>query len=501
MTSFRKLGTNSAIYVATSLMQKCATFLLMPLYTRYLDPAAYGTLAIVTAVNGFFSIAFTLGLTGAITRFYFEYQHDPDTLAEFWGTIVTFIVLLSLVLGAVLLLFGEPLLRPFIGNVAFWPYMALGIITTFFQPFFTTFLILLQTRNQAAQYAVMSIANFLVTTALTIALVVFLHWGVTGALVATLLAAVIFFALSIYVLRSELKFCLKWRHLREAFTYSLPQVPHSLASQTTAMADRMIVNSKLGPTAAGLYSVGGMISMAVEVAAFGVNRAYVPLSMSALKSGDPLQLARLRVIGALVVVGFCLVGTGIAAFGPEIVRLLTAPGFAGAATVIPLLIFAGVGSAIYYVLVSVLFFDRKAVKLLPVCTLSSAALNVTLALSLIPSFGLMGAAVANLLAQVLATILVAVIGRRFDPVRWDYGRYVVAFCSSLALGFWASRLTLGGAIVLFAFKLGCLSALAMLLGAVLWGRPLILVDAAIQLMRRRPDRAAALFMPVTGTTA
>jgi O-antigen/teichoic acid export membrane protein len=497
-TSFRTLGANSAIYVATNLLQKCATFLLMPLYTRYLDPTAYGTFAIVTAVNGFLSIAFTLGLTAAVTRFYFEYQEDPATLAQFWGSILTFIMLLSVGLGAVLLLVGEQLLRPFIGNVAFWPYVALGVITTFFQPFFSAFLMLLQTRNQATRYAVISLANFLVTTGLTVTFVVVLRWGATGALLATMITAVTFFGLSLYLLRSQLTFGLKWQLLREAFAYSLPQVPHSLASQTTAMADRLILNSKLGSAAAGLYSVGGMISMAVEVAAFGVNRAYVPLSMSALKSGDLLQLARLRVIGSLVVGGFCLVGAGISVFGPEIVRLLAAPAFAGAAAVIPLLIFVGVGSAIYYVLVSVLFFDRKAVKLLPLCTLSAALLNVGLAMLLIPAFGLMGAAVASLLAQVLATILVAVIGRRFDPVRWDYGRYVVAFISSLAAGFWLSRLTAGGTILLIAIKLGCLLVLAALLGAILWGRPFILADAAIQLLRCRPSQAAALF---TGMTA
>ena len=65
---FRQLGTNSVIFVITNVTQKAAMFLLMPLYTLYLDPAAFGVLAIVTAINGFLSIAFTLGLTGAVTR-------------------------------------------------------------------------------------------------------------------------------------------------------------------------------------------------------------------------------------------------------------------------------------------------------------------------------------------------------------------------------------------------------------------------------------------------
>jgi O-antigen/teichoic acid export membrane protein len=500
VTILRRLGTNSAIYASTNVMQKGAAFLLMPLYTLYLDPAAYGILAIVTAVNGFLSIAFTLGLTGAVTRFYFEYQDDAATLAEFWGSIVSFVMLLSVLVGGVLLVIGDRLLRPFIGEVPFWPYVALGVIATFFQPFFTTFLVVLQTRNKAGQYAFISLAHFFLTTAFTVAFVVFLRWGVTGALVATVAATIVFFALSLYLMRSEVRFCLNWRFLREALTYSLPQIPHSLASQTTAMADRLILNSKLGTAAAGIYSVGAMIAMVVEVAANSVNRAYVPLSMSALKSRNPSELAQLRTIGSLVVAGFCLIGAAIGAFGRELVWLLTTAAFSGAAAVIPILVFGGVATAIYYILVNVFFFDRSAINLLPICTLSAAILNVSLALMLVPRFGLIGAAAANLIAQTLAAVLVGVIGRRFDPVEWDYGRYVMAFIIGLGCALYLGSLDPGGMLLTITLKLGGLVICAILLGSILWRRPFVLADAVFWLARRRPDRAAALFTRTKATT-
>lgn len=496
----RQLGTNSAIYAATNMLQKGAAFLLMPLYTLYLDPAAYGVLAIVTAINGLLSIAFTLGLTSAVTRFYFEYQDDPARLAEFWGSILAFVLLLSTLVGGALLVVGEALLRPIIGAVAFWPFVALGVMATFFQPFFTTFLAVLQTRNQAGRYALVSLGHFALTTVLTLALVVVLRWGVAGALLATLVAAAVFFAVSLWLLRADLTLCLRWAHLRPAFAYSLPQVPHSVASQVTATTDRLILNGQLGPASAGLYSVGAMVAMVVEVAAQSVNRAYVPLSMAALNSGQPRELEQLRALGALVVAGFCMLGAAIGAFGRELVWLLASPAFAAAAAVIPTLAFGGVVSAIYYLFVNVLFFDRSAIKLLPIGTLSAAGLNVALALLLVPRFGLLGAAASTLLAQTLATILIATIGRRFDPVRWDYGRYAVAFFGSLAWTLWLSDLDVGGGAVTVLAKLAGLALLGSLLGAVIWNRPLILWAAVLQLLSRRPADAAALFVDRPRTT-
>lgn len=488
-----KLGANSAIYATTNLLQKGTAFLLMPLYTLYLDPTAYGVLAIITAVNGLLSIAFTLGLTGAVTRFYVEYQEDPQRLAEFWGTILGFVMLLSTAVGGVLFMIGETLLRPLIGAVPFWPYVALGIATTFFQPFFATFLAVLQTRNQAGRYALVSLAHFALTTLLTIALVVLLGWGVAGALGATLVAAAVFFVVSLRLLRADIKLCLNWVYLRRALSYSLPQVPHSLASQASAITDRIVLNSQVGTGATGLYAVGAMVGMIVEVAAQGVNRAYVPLSMAALKRGQPQDLAQLRALGALIVAGFCVLGATIGCFGREILWLLTPPAFSAAAPVIPVLVFAGVASAIYYLFVNILFYDFAGVRLLPLGALSGAALNLVLALLLVPRFGLIGAAVATLLAQTLVTLLIACVGRRYDPVAWDYGRYALAFVASLCVTLGLAGLESGQFASTAALKLAGVAALGALLGALFWSRPLILAEAAWRLLARRPADAAALF--------
>jgi O-antigen/teichoic acid export membrane protein len=490
----RRLGTNSAIYLFANFAQKGAAFLLIPLYTVYLVPEAYGILTVVSAINGFLTIAFTLALTGAITRFYFEYQDDPETLAEFWGTIICAVLLLSIFVGALMLLVGSWLLKPFIGSVPFWPFVALGIIATFFQPFFFTYLAVLQTRNQAWRYAVMSIGNFLVTTLLTLWLVVFDGRGVTGALAATLISSVLFFIIALWSLRHDFKFCLKWRHLRAALGYSLPQVPHALASQTTAITDRLILNSSMGTATTGIYAVGAMVAMVVEIAAQSINRSYVPLSMEALRDESAVKLDQLRQIGSLVTGSLCLLASVIAVFATELIQLLTPSAFAAAASVIPLLAFAGVASAIYYLFVNILFYDRTATRFIPVGTLVAAGLNVALALTLVPYFGLMGAASATLVAQTLVTILIAFIGKRFDPVSWAYGRYFLAFITAFACSYLLSRIELDSQFKTLFVKATGLLALTLPLGAILWSRLFILPHAALKLLQRTPRDAAHLFM-------
>jgi O-antigen/teichoic acid export membrane protein len=304
---------------------------------------------------------------------------------------------------------------------------------------------------------------------------------------------VIFLFVSAYLMRGEVRLCLRWAHLREALVYSLPLVPHSAASQITAMSDRLIVNARLGTSFAGLYSVGAMMAMGIEVAAYGVNKAYYPLSMQAMKSRDAGELAQLRAIGALVVAGFSMLAAGVGIFAPEILWLLAAPAFAPAARVVPILVFSGVASAIYYVLVNALFYERNATRLVPLGTLCGGVSSVLLALTLVPPFGMLGAAVANLIAQILAALAVALLARRFDPVRWDYGRYVLAFAGGLTCSLLGVRLQTELLFLTILLKLCLLSVLALFMGTILWRRPFILLSALWRLARRQASEAAAMF--------
>lgn len=494
MSILRQLGANSTIYAATGVLQRGLQFMLLPLYTHYLAPSAYGVLAIVTAVNGVLSIFFTLGLTSAVTRFYFEYQDQPALLARFWGTILVFVMALSAILAGALLLVGDTLLRPFIGEVQFWPFVALGVMATFFQPFFLTFLAVLQMRNQALRYAAVSLANFALTVGLTIFLVVQMGWGARGPLMATLAASVVFFAVSLWMLRDNLRLCLDWGHLKQALRYSLSLVPHSVSAQLTAFSDRLVLNHYLGSASTGLYSVGAMLALIVEVCAQSVNRAYVPLTMAALKRGTADDMDQIRTVGTLFVGVFCLLGTAVAALAPELLRLLASPAYAAAAAIVPLLVFACTANAFYFLFVNILFYDQRAVRMIPVGTASGAVISVGLLLVLVPSFGMAGAAWAALASQIMATVLIAAIARKYEPVRWPYARYALAF--GLAFGM---ALALGGlagqarAAVVIALKLAALCLLSVLLGALLWGQPWLPLQALATLLRGRPARAADLF--------
>jgi O-antigen/teichoic acid export membrane protein len=125
-------------------------------------------------------------------------------------------------------------------------------------------------------------------------------------------------------------------------------------------------------------------------------------------------------------------------------------------------------TCLWHLVVNPLFLVRKT-GYLPVVMAGAAAVSVALNLLLIPSIGLVGAAVAVLGANVLLTMIVAVISIHFYPIRYDYGRMALAAIVAVLIFYLAGGLeldspaeTLGAKVLAVASYPGLLLVLRVL---------------------------------------
>jgi O-antigen/teichoic acid export membrane protein len=488
MSLVKRVVSGSAIYSATTFLQKGISFLLLPLYTRYLTPDDYGILAVVGSLTSLLAIFSSLSLHGAVSRFYFAYREYPDVLKEFWGTILTLVLLASIVAAAIFFVIGKIILAPVYGSIAFYPYVAIGIATAMLQPVSTIFLAILQAREEARRYALHSLIQFGLTVGLVVSLVVCMGWNATGPLLAGLVTALAYFFVSLYLLKDEYRFCLNRQHLRVAFGYSLPLVPHSLASQVAAAADRFFLNSMVSTASAGLYNIGAVFGGIMAIVADGVNRAYVPVSMECLESGKHDRFDEMAKLGLLIVAALSLAASLVSLFSKEVIVLLTGPAFHGSYVVVPCVAFSFVFAGIYYLFVNILFFHVGTTKVVAIGSVAGAIFNVALNYFLVKIYGLMGAAIATLLGQLAATFLIGVIGRRYDPIGWNYKMIGSVPIVCLGAVLIVNALNLESALVFIGVKIVSFTVLFIMVNVLIWRDPMFMTRWAQKLIKRQMEK-------------
>ena len=74
----KEVANHSVIYGFGSVMQVALGFILIPLYTHYMEPDVYGILTILTICGTSVALVFWLGIPASLSRSYFDYAEGNE---------------------------------------------------------------------------------------------------------------------------------------------------------------------------------------------------------------------------------------------------------------------------------------------------------------------------------------------------------------------------------------------------------------------------------------
>jgi O-antigen/teichoic acid export membrane protein len=465
-SALRKLVGASAVYGLGSVLVRGLAFLLLPLYTRYLNPSEYGIVALAVTCTVVLGLIYPLGLRGAVSRTWYE-EGTPQERRERVGTLWIAMVLAAAAMALALDRAGPWLSAALLPEVPFQPYLRLAVWTAFLGVFGLTPLVLLQAQERPRAYVVLTVGTALVTTLLSVWLVL-LGRGAEGYLLGALLgsgvAAVCYLALTLRQVRPV------WRSgvLVPALAFSLPLVPHAIAGWALEMSDRAILSRLVPLHDVGVYSLGYQLGAAMGLLTNAFNAAWVPFLFGALKEeGEAAQprLARLVTYYAFVL---CFVGLGWGLLVEHALPLLAGPEFQAAYHITPWVVGGYVLGGLYFIPTNLLFWRRQT-RVIPMVTVAAGAANVGLNLWLIPRYGAIAAAWSTLVAYALLLLLTWWRAERLHPFPYEYRRLglmaglaLALFVAGQLLPFPGSALEVAGRVLLWlSFPFGLLATGAL----------------------------------------
>lgn len=411
------LLAGSATYLAANLINAAIPFALLPVLTRWMVPTEYGQVAMYQVVLTALSGLVGLSVGGSANVKYYDEGIDREQLAGFIGACFQVLCASVVVLLPVAIAARAPLAK-WLGLEPSWLVWAVVASACNFACLMR--LGQWQVRGLAFRYGTFQVLQSLANAALSLLLVVGFTWGAKGRIDAQnwVLAGSALVALGLLARDRLVAFAWRPAYLREALRFGVPLIPHMLGIFLLGTVDRMMINSRLGLAAAGIYMVAVQLTLALPILFSAINNAYVPWLFERLRRDDPAEKRRI-VAGtyAYFVVALALAGLAFLV-GPLAVRIIAGARYEQAGSVLGWLALGHVFGGMYVMVTNYIFFSKRT-GLLSVVTISSGLLNLALQYLLIRAWGIQGAAIAFAASMGLRFLLTWVVAHRRHPMPWS----------------------------------------------------------------------------------
>lgn len=432
-----RLTKGSIIYGVGGVLQRFLSLLLLPFFTRVLTPEEYGAVAIIGLLSVAFVGLFNLGTGNSMGVLYFE----RDSAADRNRIVSTTALLLAVncLFIFTLLFFSAPSISFFVfGSNEYANLIRIALASTVTSTIMEPFYAHLRFQDKALKFVLLTATGALIGAALSVVFVLGVQWGVTGLLLAALLAQLVSAVLvAVFVARRVVAPIDKTIFL-PLIRIGFPSIFGILAFLVIDYMDRYMLQRMINLNAVGIYSVGYNMALAIMVAISAFSTAWPPFYISFLRrQNDAIILFGKILKYYLIIFGFITLLFFIIA---KPLTVLLAPQFETSYQVIGLVASAYMLKGAYLILLPGIAFAKKF-HWQSAIEWAAAFANVGLNLLLIPIWGISGAAVATLASYVVMTVLAWAVAQRYLTVDYDWRRILIttgAIMTSCAWVLWAS---------------------------------------------------------------
>jgi O-antigen/teichoic acid export membrane protein len=409
---------SSLVYLVGIVATRVCSLILLPIFTRNLDPAAFGTLELLNRATEVVLLCLFLNGNCLATIALYNQVRDPAGRRRVAATSLVFGGFCVALIGGVAL--------GMTGPIASWlgvpsrGLLRLALLAAMADAWVVVGLAHAQARVEALAYSVITLAQVVLRVGLIAWLVCVLGLEIRGVLLASLLTSGLLAILLTVreVRRSGLE--ADWQTMSELARFALPFLPAGFCGLLLHTGDQFFLVRHVSLREIGLYALAYKVGM-----------------LPALFTRDPLMKvwgARMhtaasepdapRSFGRLFsrfVLLYLVAGLGLVVLCDELLRFMSSPRYAAAAVLVPPIVLAYLFGCATDFLDAAFYVRRRTATKLGV-TGASTAVMLGLYLVLIPTRGPAGAAYATLAGMAVRAGMTYVVSQRLFPVAYDWPR-------------------------------------------------------------------------------
>ena len=447
----KSLGKQTAVYGLGSILNKLLGFILIPIYQSHIPIKDFGYLVYFETIILFLSAILNYGVASGHQRFfYLEKESKTYGIFLFNNFIGGFI--LSLVSVLPLLLFSGSLADVLVGSANQSLNLQITLVIVVVEILYVLPLQILQYEGKPVPYLFYNALKLLVTFSITIFLVVNLNLGFSGFLAARLIGGVLVLLIATFrvvIPRCTIKLDLE--SLKRSLKFGFPHVVSTIGYTIFMITDRFMLNWLSTPEELGKYGFGFRIANFVNlIFVQTIGMSYFPSIMNNEKKADNIRYYRKMLTYYCFLIAFLILG--FLFFYKDILWLVgNNKDYWEGLAVVPILSLSFMIMGMNYFVQAGLFLKNKT-KYYLIPSLAAVPINIVLNILLIPVYGMMGAAISVVVAQVTYTSLLAFISGKFMKVGYEWAKIFMIYFIAITLYSISEYVNIPNPFVQFAFN-------------------------------------------------
>lgn len=426
-----KVVKNTFYYTLGNILPKAAGFILLPIYTEYLNPAEYGIVGSMEALRVFLLILFSLCIERGIIRLYWDYKTESEQ-KKFLSTVLLSISSVALIALLLSFIFKDSLDRTYT-SISFYPYFGFTILTTFFSTFALLPNFYFRLKEKAGRYVLLSLLYFVLNSGFILWFIIAKNEGAAGYLKGQLYGAGIMVIVWVYISFRIVNFDFSFSILYKLLVFSLPFIPPMIVTWIGSQSNRIFIEKFFTLEDVGIFSFAFKIAGLISIFSASLLHAYEPVFFRLASEGENAK-KKIFLYNHVFIISSIFIAFGIAFFSKEILVLFFNEQYHKAYIFIALILLAFIFGAATGI-TGLYFQQSKKMMANMYISLSIGALSLILNFLLIPKFGLYGATMVMLIVLPYTLLFSYYYTKKkcfFVPFSW---KLIISFTAILVLLF------------------------------------------------------------------
>ena len=405
---------SSFVFTASNAINSSIPFLLIPVLTRFLNPAEYGIISI-------FQVASTLlisfvGLNTHNAAIVQYYKKDEIDFPNFVYNTLIILLFSFLAIMGLFFLFSSPLSRliEFPEN-----WLPLIVIFAAAQFLFQLLLGLWIAEEKPVLYGIFQISQTALNLLLSLILVIPLEMGWKGRILGQVIIFALYAFITVYILYRKKYITTGYNkvYLRKALRFGIPLIPHTFGGAALMLADRFIISHVKGISEVGVYMVGFQFAQIIMLFQDSVNNAFAPWIYKNLKKNSHDDNIKLVKVTYWYFAFILIIALSYSLLVPSFFRIFVGVEFAAGVQFIFWISMGFAFNGMYKMVVNYIFYAEKTYVLASITTFC-AVCNISLTFVLVKMFGTIGAAYSLCISYFISFILTWFFSNRVYPMPW-----------------------------------------------------------------------------------